>query len=254
MLREGVLSAGLRPAPATSQGNGRSNSNSDSGLSGGWRGGSGCGRRRKPRFAVRPSRWRLCVRALAKQCFASKAPSSWGLGRGIHAADTPATGPAPPSTDLRDLSARGVRSVFRRKTDLTPEFHSISDRCVDQGRHLPTAARNKAAVANSRVNLSKAGRCGAAGPLAPWMAPSSPHGRVYGVSCPPGMGLRRVLPTHTAPPSHGMHAVAVAVGVAPALALASAGAGRSPAEPPQMSVGASPYCSAKRLLKLAADR
>ncbi|PSD28758.1 hypothetical protein C7E17_22650, partial [Stenotrophomonas maltophilia] len=24
-----------------------------------------------------------------------------------------------------------------------------------------------------------------AGPLAPWMAPSSPHGRVYGVSCKP---------------------------------------------------------------------
>ncbi len=63
--------------------------------------------------------------------------------------------------------------------------HSISDRCVDQGRHLPTAARNKAAVANSRVNLSKVGRCGWAGPLAPWMAPSSPLGRLYGVSCPP---------------------------------------------------------------------
>ncbi len=31
--------------------------------------------------------------------------------------------------------------------------------------------------------LSKVGRCGLAGPLAPWMAPSSPHGRVYGVSC-----------------------------------------------------------------------
>ncbi|WP_354276097.1 hypothetical protein, partial [Stenotrophomonas sp. 2694] len=25
--------------------------------------------------------------------------SPWGLGRGIHAADTPATGPTPPSTD-----------------------------------------------------------------------------------------------------------------------------------------------------------
>ncbi|CAM0118896.1 hypothetical protein SMJ63A_120134 [Stenotrophomonas geniculata] len=34
--------------------------------------------RRKPPSGVRPSRWRLCVRALAKQCFASKAPSPMG--------------------------------------------------------------------------------------------------------------------------------------------------------------------------------
>ena len=33
---------------------------------------------RKPGSAARPSRWRLCVRALAKQCFASKAPSPMG--------------------------------------------------------------------------------------------------------------------------------------------------------------------------------
>ena len=33
--------------------------------------------------------------------------------------------------------------------------------------------------------LSGVGRCGLAGPLAPWMAPSSPQGRVYGVSCQP---------------------------------------------------------------------
>ncbi len=33
--------------------------------------------------------------------------------------------------------------------------------------------------------LSGVGRCGAAGPLAPWMAPSSPQGGVYGVSCSP---------------------------------------------------------------------
>src|SRR6185437_10762774 len=33
--------------------------------------------------------------------------------------------------------------------------------------------------------LSGVGRCGAAGPLAPWMAPSSPHGWVNGVSCSP---------------------------------------------------------------------
>ncbi len=33
--------------------------------------------------------------------------------------------------------------------------------------------------------LSGVGRCGDAGPLAPWMAPSSPQGRVYRVSCSP---------------------------------------------------------------------
>ncbi|MEX7640160.1 hypothetical protein, partial [Stenotrophomonas maltophilia] len=30
----------------------------------------------------------------------------WRLGRGIHAADTPATGPTPPSTVFRGLSER----------------------------------------------------------------------------------------------------------------------------------------------------
>ena len=37
---------------------------------------------------------------------------------------------------------------------------------VDQGRHPPTVTGK----------LLKAGRCGLAGPLAPWMAPSSPQG------------------------------------------------------------------------------
>ncbi|WP_204373842.1 hypothetical protein, partial [Stenotrophomonas maltophilia] len=30
----------------------------------------------------------------------------WGLGRGIHAADTPSTGPTPPSTVSRGLPER----------------------------------------------------------------------------------------------------------------------------------------------------
>ncbi|MDH6331645.1 hypothetical protein M2299_002477 [Stenotrophomonas sp. 1278] len=67
-----------RAAPGTCRGrsncNSRSNSNSKSWQPPvGWRGGSGCGGRRKS--PDRPSRWRLCVRALAKQCFAIKAPS-----------------------------------------------------------------------------------------------------------------------------------------------------------------------------------
>ncbi len=112
------------------------------------------------------------------------------LGRRIHAAHAPATGPP----RLRQFSAICWNDVLPRWVSTLVDTvdprhawmtHSISDRCVDQGRHLPTAARNKAAVANSRVNLSKVGRCGWAGPLAPWMAPSSPHGWVHGVSCPP---------------------------------------------------------------------
>jgi len=35
----------------------------------------------------------------------------------------------------------------------------------------------------ARGNVSGGGGHGRAGPLAPWMAPSSPHGWVYGVSC-----------------------------------------------------------------------
>ncbi len=88
----------------------------------------------------------------------------------------------------------------------------------------------------SRINptvtgkLSKVGRCGLAGPLAPWMAPSSP----------PWKGLRRVLPVHTAPPNQQKTRAALALALALALASAvagqrpalPAGAGRSPAAPP----------------------
>ncbi|WP_219631332.1 hypothetical protein, partial [Stenotrophomonas maltophilia] len=35
--------------------------------------------------------------------------SPWGLGRGIHAADTPATGPTPSSTDFCDLLIHAMR-------------------------------------------------------------------------------------------------------------------------------------------------
>ncbi|SNT83171.1 hypothetical protein SAMN02744786_3004 [Stenotrophomonas sp. CC120222-04] len=94
---------------------------------------------------------------------------------------------------------------------------------VDQGRHLPTAAGK----------LSGVGRCGAAGPLAPWArgmpragwaggptpvlpcAQDSAHEQ--GAIEPPGTGLRRVLQPHTAPPNPQQPRTA--------LALASAGAG-----------------------------
>ena len=45
--------------------------------------------------------------------------------------------------------------------------------------------RNPMLLPTVTGKLSGVGRCGLAGPLAPWMAPSSPHGRVYGVSCQP---------------------------------------------------------------------
>jgi hypothetical protein len=114
----------LRPAPARSAAAGRHlRSNSRSNSKAGdpeWRG-SGCGGRRKP------------------------IP---GLGRGIHAADTPQ--PDPPR--LRQISAicgdprhawmnlcriskSGVRSVFQRKTDLTPDPMSFQDQ---SNRHRET--------------------------------------------------------------------------------------------------------------------
>ncbi len=47
--------------------------------------------------------------------------------------------------------------------------------------------------------------------------PGRTVGAMDGAIEPPWMGLRRVLTTHTAPPSHGMHAVAVASAVASTL-------------------------------------
>ncbi len=67
------------------------------------------------------------------------------LGRRIHAAHAPATGPP----RLRQISAIcwncfwGQIRFLPQKTDLTPRLLSISDRSVDQGRHLPTAAGNR---------------------------------------------------------------------------------------------------------------
>ena len=155
---------GCRAAPCTRRGNGNGNGRSKSWFPVGWRGGSGCGGR-------------------CKYVPVSSVAASMRL-----------TPPQPDPPRLRQFSAICWNDVLPRWVSTLVDTvdprhawmtHSISDRCVDQGRHLPTAARNKAAVANSRVNLSKVGRCGWAGPLAPWMAPSSPQGRVYGVSCPP---------------------------------------------------------------------
>ncbi len=130
--------------------------------------------------------------------------------------------------------ALGVRSVFRRKTDLTPDrFRYLTEKSC-RPRSTPT---------NSREDLSEVGRCGWAGPLAPWMAPSSPHGWVYGVSCPP---------TPPRPPTDSR--CCCCFGCCFGSCTCFGGCRAQPCRTPQMSVGASPYCSAKRLLKLAAER
>ena len=113
--RVGFLFAGLRPAPATSQ----CRSNSRSWVPEDWRGGSGCGGRRKyvPVGSVAPSM-----------------------------ALTP---PQPDPPRLRQLPAICRNHILlwwvSTLVDTVDPRHawmtrSISDRCVDQGRHLPTAA------------------------------------------------------------------------------------------------------------------
>jgi hypothetical protein len=55
-------------------------------------------------------------------------------------------------------------------------------------------------------------------------------GAMDGAIEPPWMGLRRVLPTHTAPPNKQKTRAALAV----AVAVDSAGAGRNPADTPAL--------------------
>ena len=63
-------------------------------------------------------------------------------------------------------------------------IHQISQHIRDQSPLRSNGIRPRA-VPTDRGKLSGVGRCGLAGPQAPWMAPTSPHGRVYGVSCKP---------------------------------------------------------------------
>ncbi len=172
------------------------------------------------------------------------------LGRAIHGAHAPATGPTPPSTDLHNLSG----------------WHDLLLVGVDLGRHVdPRHAWMKSnpfddleigrnvhprmAWIYYARELSGVGRYGQAGPLAPWARgmPSGGLGRTPNPGLAvcagrrtrarrhraPWMGLRRVLPAHTAPPtSVAAFAVAVAVEVAgqrPALQRVPGG---SPANTP----------------------
>ncbi|MET3152413.1 UNVERIFIED_ORG: hypothetical protein ABIC77_003672 [Stenotrophomonas geniculata] len=166
------------------------------------------------------------------------------LGRRIHAAHAPATGPTPPSTNFRELS----------------EWHGLLLVGVDLGRHVdPRHAwmnlrRNRifrqlkeqhprmAWTHQPPENCQRWGGVGLRG-----VSRMGPRHASGGLGRTPNPGLavcagsrtrasrgqayRDVLAASpqfdTAPPSHGIPAVAVAV----ALASASAGAGRSPAEP-----------------------
>src|SRR2546427_579505 len=76
---------------------------------------------------------------------------------------------------------RGVRSVFLRKTDLTPEVTWL----------LFFAFLSSIRGGRAR-KLSVAGRVGCAGVSAAWMPRPSPQGRVHGVPCaahPPGLNV-----------------------------------------------------------------
>ncbi len=146
-------SAGLRPVPAPSWSN--SNSNSRSWFPVGSRAGSGCGGRRKP------------------------------VPGGLAAASMPRTPPQPDPPRLRQISA------ICRSTPCVDESLSDGETIGGQIRFPKENGSDPMTPCRTRINatvtgkLSKAGRCGLAGPLAPWMAPSSPQGRVYGVSCQP---------------------------------------------------------------------
>jgi len=171
-----------RAAPCTCRGRGNCQSNSRSWLPAGWRGGSGGGGRRKP--PDRPSRWRLYVRALAKQCFASKAPSPLGAWPRHPCRGHPRhrTHPAFDSFPRSAGTALGVRSVFLRKTDLTPDLFRY---LTDVSTKVDTYQQPRRSV---RGGVVWGGRT---------------VGAMDGAIEPPWTGLRRVLPPHTAPPSHG---------------------------------------------------
>ncbi|VEE54515.1 Uncharacterised protein [Stenotrophomonas maltophilia] len=179
----GGLSAGLRPAPAASWSNSNSNSRSKSGLPVGRRGGSGCGGRRKY------------------------------VHVGSVAASMRLTPPQPDPPRLRQLPAVcwngfGVRSVFRRKTDLTPDVFRYLTAFIHAWRGSTVSTK-----VDTYQQPSKSVRGGAV-----WAGRTV--GAMDGAIKPPGMGLRRVLPAHTAPPPRKP-----AVAVASAFAIDSAGAG-----------------------------
>ncbi len=159
-----------------------------------------------------PRIWKRCVSGSARHCEGSGqrlSPSwriaqgrSWDwqggwamqgtlqvrpckLGRRIHAAHAPArpTRPAFDSFLRRSATEEGKKSrsgsratrAHKQKGRGESRVLFVFHQFVSNPMLFPTVTGK----------LSGTGRCGLAGPLAPWMAPSSPHGWVYGVSCQP---------------------------------------------------------------------
>ncbi len=137
---------------------------------------------------------------VAESRFAVGWPGRW-VGRGrrepIHGAwpRHPCRGhPALPTLPAADrflvaASTHGEEKKIKSKSGLAGCF--VASCREGHARLRASAARDPLllfyffSVAGRARKLSGAGRGGFAGPLAPWMAPSSPHGRVYGVSREP---------------------------------------------------------------------
>ncbi len=114
-------------------------------------------------------------------------------------------------------NALGVRSVFRRKSDLT-RIDSISDRIyrVDQARHLPTVigiCQRWGGVAVQDRWRHRAPRGEGALLAKHCFASARTHSRQR-LGRTAQRGLRRVLHSHTAPPNHQQSRAAFAVAVA----------------------------------------
>ncbi len=120
----------------------------------------------RPRHASGPCGSRPCATPPAR-------PLTHSGGSARHGKKRRARAKAEAGAALR--SAAGVRSLSRRKRDLTPT-PLRSDRCVDQGRHLPEAART-----HRHRETVEGGEVSDGGVSAAWMPRPSPQGRVYGV-------------------------------------------------------------------------
>ncbi len=156
------------------------------------------------------------------------------LGRRIHAAHAPATGPTPPSTDLRDLSA--LHSVDPRHAWML--FVRLSKYSNSMEIHPRMAWIYQIAEICQRWGgvgvrgVSRMGPRHASGGLGrtpnPGLAVCAGK-RTRASGCQAYRDVLAASPhSDTAPPTHGMHAVAVAAGQRPALPRVQ---GRRPCRP-----------------------
>ena len=179
------LSAGLRPAPAEATSTARAEATAKAKAGFLLNGGAGpVGRRRKPIHGAWP-----------------RHPCRGHSRNRTH-----------PAFDSF-LRSVGKSDPFSEGNGSTPDVFRYLTAFI----HAWLPCRPRSTPTNSREDLSEVGRCGQTGPLAPWMAPSSPQGWVYGVSCLPtpprlprkpavasavaidsaGAGLQALLAPHT---------------------------------------------------------